>query len=139
MNTKSDNTPESMGSTPPATAIFPAAVLLVGAARVMGKPLDYVAPLIVAAVDLFGSLVGSFHLPDRRRLAMLLDPAHRRAAIECRTYRCNDYHPDSIRHRRLLLSRCACTANVGNEASFFGSRFRFRISRPSSRRPPFRW
>jgi ABC-2 type transport system permease protein len=42
----------------------------------------YVAPLIVAAVVLFGSFVGSFHLPDRRRLAMALDPAHRRAAIE---------------------------------------------------------
>jgi len=42
----------------------------------------YVAPLIVAAVVLFGSFVGSFHLPGRRRLAMLLDPAHRRAAIE---------------------------------------------------------
>jgi ABC-2 type transport system permease protein len=42
----------------------------------------YIAPLIVAAVVLFGSFVGSFHLPDRRRLAMLLDPAHRRGAIE---------------------------------------------------------
>src|SRR6267142_4893484 len=42
----------------------------------------YVAPLIVAAVVLFGSFVGSFHLAGRRRLAMLLDPAHRRAAIE---------------------------------------------------------
>jgi ABC-2 type transport system permease protein len=42
----------------------------------------YVAPLIVAAVVLFGSFVGSFHLPGRRRLAMLLDPANRRAAIE---------------------------------------------------------
>jgi ABC-2 type transport system permease protein len=38
--------------------------------------------LIVAAVVLFGSFVGSFHLPGRRRLAMLLDPAQRRAAIE---------------------------------------------------------
>ena len=42
----------------------------------------YVAPLIVAAVVLFGSFVSSFHLPERRRMAMLLDPAHRRAAIE---------------------------------------------------------
>jgi ABC-2 type transport system permease protein len=42
----------------------------------------YIAPLIVAAVVLFGSFVGSFHLADRRRLAMLLDRAHRRAAIE---------------------------------------------------------
>jgi ABC-2 type transport system permease protein len=42
----------------------------------------YIAPLIVAAVVLFGSLMASFHLPNRRRLAMLLDPAQRRAAIE---------------------------------------------------------
>jgi ABC-2 type transport system permease protein len=42
----------------------------------------YVAPLIVAVVVLFGSFVSSFHLPERRRMAMLLDPAHRRAAIE---------------------------------------------------------
>ncbi len=42
----------------------------------------YIAPLIVAAVILFGALIGSGHLPDRRRMALLLDPGHRRAAIE---------------------------------------------------------
>src|SRR5436309_9879666 len=42
----------------------------------------YIAPLIVSAIILFGSFVGSFHLPGRRRNALLLDPAHRRAAIE---------------------------------------------------------
>ena len=42
----------------------------------------YIAPSIVAAIILFGSFVGSFHLPGRRRNAMLLDPAHRRTAIE---------------------------------------------------------
>jgi ABC-2 type transport system permease protein len=42
----------------------------------------YIAPSIVAAIILFGSFVGAFHLPERRRNAMLLDPAHRRAAIE---------------------------------------------------------
>jgi ABC-2 type transport system permease protein len=42
----------------------------------------YIAPSIVASIILFGSFVGSFHLPGRRRNAMLLDPAHRRAAIE---------------------------------------------------------
>jgi ABC-2 type transport system permease protein len=42
----------------------------------------YIAPSIVAAIILFGSFVGSFHLPGRRRNALLLDPAHRRAAIE---------------------------------------------------------
>jgi ABC-2 type transport system permease protein len=42
----------------------------------------YIAPLIVAAVELLGMLVSSRHLPDHRRMALLLDPAHRRAAIE---------------------------------------------------------
>jgi ABC-2 type transport system permease protein len=42
----------------------------------------YVAPLIVAAIILFGSFVASFHLPERRQNALLLDPARQRAAIE---------------------------------------------------------
>src|SRR5882762_4603161 len=42
----------------------------------------YIAPLIVAAIILFGSFVSAFHLPGRRHNALLLDPAHRRAAIE---------------------------------------------------------
>jgi ABC-2 type transport system permease protein len=42
----------------------------------------YVAPSIVAAIILFGSFVASFHLPERRHNALLLDPARQRAAIE---------------------------------------------------------
>jgi len=42
----------------------------------------YVAPSIVAAIILFGSFVASFHLPERRQNALLLDPARQRAAIE---------------------------------------------------------
>jgi ABC-2 type transport system permease protein len=42
----------------------------------------YLAPLIVAAIILFGSIVSASHLPGRRQNAMLLDPVHRRAAIE---------------------------------------------------------
>ena len=42
----------------------------------------YIAPSIVAGIILFGSFVGSFHLPGRRQSALLLDPARRRAAIE---------------------------------------------------------
>src|SRR5438045_2599090 len=42
----------------------------------------YIAPSIVAAIILFGSFVGAFHLPGRRQSALLLDPARRRAAIE---------------------------------------------------------
>src|SRR5713226_1609748 len=42
----------------------------------------YIAPLIVAAIILFGSIVGASHLPGRRHNAMLLDAARRQAAIE---------------------------------------------------------
>ena len=42
----------------------------------------YIAPLIVCGIILFGSFVGSFHLPELRRRALLLDPALQRAAIE---------------------------------------------------------
>jgi ABC-2 type transport system permease protein len=42
----------------------------------------YIAPLIVATVILCGALISSGHLPERRRMALLLDPAHQRAAIE---------------------------------------------------------
>jgi ABC-2 type transport system permease protein len=42
----------------------------------------YIAPSIVAAVILFGALISSGHLPERRRNAMLLDEAHRRVAID---------------------------------------------------------
>lgn len=42
----------------------------------------YIAPAIVAAIILFGSFVGAFHLAGRRQNALLLDPARRRAAIE---------------------------------------------------------
>src|SRR6478609_7709788 len=42
----------------------------------------YVAPMLVAVVVLFGFLVSTSGLPDRRRAALLLDPAKARAAIE---------------------------------------------------------
>src|SRR5206468_8678270 len=42
----------------------------------------YIAPSVVAAIILFGSFVGAFHLAGRRHNALLLDPARRRAAIE---------------------------------------------------------
>jgi ABC-2 type transport system permease protein len=42
----------------------------------------YIAPLIVAAIILFGSLVSASRLAERRHNALLLDPAARRAAIE---------------------------------------------------------
>ena len=42
----------------------------------------YIAPSIVAGVILLGALVSSGHLPQRRHAAMLLDDAHREAAIQ---------------------------------------------------------
>src|SRR5205809_7225115 len=42
----------------------------------------YVAPIIVAIVVLFGFLVSTIGLPERRREVLLLDPAKARAAIE---------------------------------------------------------
>ena len=42
----------------------------------------YVAPILVAIVVLFGFLVSTIGLPERRRAVLLLDPAKARAAIE---------------------------------------------------------
>jgi ABC-2 type transport system permease protein len=42
----------------------------------------YIAPLIVAIVVLFGFLVSTIGLPERRRAVLLLDPVKARAAIE---------------------------------------------------------
>jgi ABC-2 type transport system permease protein len=42
----------------------------------------YIAPLIVAIVVVFGFLVSTIGLPERRRAVLLLDPAKTRAAIE---------------------------------------------------------
>jgi ABC-2 type transport system permease protein len=42
----------------------------------------YIAPLIVAAVQVFGFTISTIGLADRRRAVLLLDPAHQRAAIE---------------------------------------------------------
>src|SRR5436305_7077310 len=41
----------------------------------------YIAPLIVAAVVLFGFLVSTIGMPERRRAVLLLDPAKQRALI----------------------------------------------------------
>src|SRR5260370_9853868 len=42
----------------------------------------YIAPLIVAAVQVFGFAISTIGLAERRRGGLLLDPAHQRAAIE---------------------------------------------------------
>jgi len=42
----------------------------------------YIAPLIVAAVQVFGFGISTIGLAERRRAVLLFDPAHQRAAIE---------------------------------------------------------
>ena len=42
----------------------------------------YIAPLVVAAVLLFGFLISTIGLPHRRRAVLLLDPSQQRAHIE---------------------------------------------------------
>ena len=42
----------------------------------------YIAPLIVAAVQVFGFAISAIGLAERRRAVLLLDPAQQRAAIE---------------------------------------------------------
>ena len=42
----------------------------------------YIAPLMVACVELFGFLLSTVGLPERRRAVLLLDPAKARAGIE---------------------------------------------------------
>jgi len=42
----------------------------------------YIAPLIVAAVQVFGFAISTIGLAERRRAVLLLDPAKQRAAIE---------------------------------------------------------
>ena len=42
----------------------------------------YIAPLIVAAFEVFGFGISTIGLADRRRAVLLLDAAHQRAAIE---------------------------------------------------------
>jgi ABC-2 type transport system permease protein len=42
----------------------------------------YIAPLAVAVVVLFGFMISTYGLPERRRAVLLLDPAKARAAID---------------------------------------------------------
>jgi ABC-2 type transport system permease protein len=83
MNTASNTVPESAGVTAPGYGNAPTRPFYWSVWRELWENHSiYIAPSIVAAVILFGSFVGAFHLPGRRQSALLLDPARRRAAIE---------------------------------------------------------
>jgi ABC-2 type transport system permease protein len=82
MNIPSNTVPESAGVTDPryrtATRPFYWSVCR----ELWENRSIYVAPVLVAAVVLFGFLVSTIGLPERRRTVLLLDPVKARAAIE---------------------------------------------------------
>ena len=82
MNTSSDTVSESAGVV--ASGYRPATRPFYWSVRreLWENRSIYIAPLIVAAVELFGFLISSIGLPDRRRAVLLLGPAKARAAIE---------------------------------------------------------
>ena len=83
MNTLSNIAPESPNQSQGSAAISPTRPFYWSVWRELWENHSiYIAPAIVAAIVLFGSFVGSFHLSGRRQNALLLDPARRRAAIE---------------------------------------------------------
>ena len=83
MNTSSNAAPQSAGFTAPGYSNTPTRPFYWSVWRELWENHSiYIAPSIVAAIIVFGSLVGSFHLPGRRQNALLLDSARRQAAIE---------------------------------------------------------
>src|SRR5213082_751820 len=139
MNTSPNNTPEPAGG-----SLSPEALAKAddpGYSSATTRPLYwsarrelwenrsiYIAPLIVAAVVLFGFLVSTIGMPERRRAVLLLDPAKQRALIG---------QPYDVAAMMLIFTRSSlacsivstrCTANVVIAAFCSGNRCRFRIS-----------
>jgi ABC-2 type transport system permease protein len=82
MNTLSNTMPESPGVTAPGYNV-PTRPFYWSVWRELWENRSiYIAPLIVAVVVLFGFLVSTSGLPERRRAVLLLDPTKTRAAIE---------------------------------------------------------
>src|SRR6266513_6275590 len=78
----SNNTPESTGGSDPGYSSSSTQPMYWSVRRELWENRSiYVAPLIVAAVVLFGFLVSTVGMPQRRHAVLLLDPAHQRAAI----------------------------------------------------------
>ena len=82
MNTSSDAVPESTGVDAPGYNAATRPLYWSVRRELWENRSIYIAPLIVACVELFGFLVSTVGLPERRRAALLLDPAKARAAIE---------------------------------------------------------
>src|SRR6266487_2348859 len=83
MNTSSNTVSESAGVTATGYSNAPTRPFYWSVRRELWENRSiYVAPLIVAVVVLFGFLVSTVGMPQRRQAVLLLDPAHQRAAIE---------------------------------------------------------
>src|SRR5215831_17629705 len=82
MNTSSDNTSESTGVSDRGYSSASTQPFYWSVQRELWENRSiYVAPLIVAMVVLFGFLVSTIGLPERRQAVLLLEPAKARAAI----------------------------------------------------------
>src|SRR6266516_4603882 len=83
MNTSSNTVSESAGVTATGYSNAPTRPFYWSVRRELWENRSiYIAPLIVAIVVLFGFLVSTIGLPERRQAVLLLDPAKARAAIE---------------------------------------------------------
>ena len=82
MNTASNTLPESAGVTGPSDTAATRPFYWSVCRELWENRSIYVAPALVASVVLFGFLVSTIGLPERRRAVLLLDPAKARAAIE---------------------------------------------------------
>jgi ABC-2 type transport system permease protein len=83
MNTSSPNTPESTGVSDPGYNSATTQPFYWSVRRELWENRSIcVAPLIVAVVVLFGFLISTIGLPERRQAVLLLEPAKARAAIE---------------------------------------------------------
>jgi ABC-2 type transport system permease protein len=82
VNTQANNMPQSTGVSVPGYGTATRPFYWSVRRELWENRSIYVAPLVVAAVALFGFLISSIGLPDRRRAVLLLGPAKARAAIE---------------------------------------------------------
>jgi ABC-2 type transport system permease protein len=82
MNTPSNTVPESAGVNAPGYSTSTRPFYWSVRRELWENRSIFIAPVIVAAVALFGFLVSSIGLPDRRRAVLLLGAAKARAAIE---------------------------------------------------------
>src|SRR5213080_3076067 len=82
MNTAPSALPESAGVAAPGYNAAPRPFYWSVRRELWENRSIYIAPLIVAMVVLFGFLISTGGLPDRRRTVLLLDPATAHAAIE---------------------------------------------------------